>query len=192
MYKTAVEPQFTISQCVPPRQLTRRRWLSFAIGCVLATFVLAQGYRLNRMEAAAKQAAASSNFWRAVIDNIEAGIIVADAETNDIMEWSAGAERMTGWSRGDVVGKPLHYLLPHDIGEIKAYSAEELTEAPLIVDGWLLHRDRVYLKTHIRAVSTRTIPARLVITLENLVGIKRLHETPLPAADPTKLPSFVK
>ncbi|EDY20690.1 PAS/PAC sensor hybrid histidine kinase [Chthoniobacter flavus Ellin428] len=46
--------------------------------------------------------------WRALVfDHIYEALVVT-AEDDTILDWNAGAERSFGWSRGEVLGQPLH------------------------------------------------------------------------------------
>ena len=49
--------------------------------------------------------------YRTVLDNVAAGVCMVDRD-GKILLWNAGAERITGFFRQDVVGHPVRQLQP--------------------------------------------------------------------------------
>jgi two-component system cell cycle response regulator len=73
--------------------------------------------------------------YRAVLDNVTAGLYLVD-RTGKIMLWNAGAERITGYLRQDVVGhSSLEDFLGHLDGQNNAISGETLPVSNVLREG---------------------------------------------------------
>lgn len=58
--------------------------------------------------------------------------------------WSAGAERMTGWTREEVAGRPVEELYPRGeaiAGQPRAHRERARREGRLLAEGWRVRRD---------------------------------------------------
>ena len=72
--------------------------------------------RTNLMAATEAMASAIDTVqaWRQIVDSaIETAIISTDPEGR-VTSWSAGAERILGWTQAEMLGQKLDRLFPHD------------------------------------------------------------------------------
>ncbi len=76
---------------------------------------------------------------RAVVDNMLGGLLVVD-EKGRITEMNPAAERLTGWSRAELVGKPMAVLLPAHVEDLGRFYADVRARAMARVSEWDLKR----------------------------------------------------
>lgn len=174
----------------------QRALLSRTILAVAIVFVFAEGYYLTRQQITVEQAAARGNLLKTVVDDIESGIVVVDMDRLTIADWSRGAQKLTGWSRADVVGKPLNYLLPpsawagHEAYLTDPQLRRTLVNNPITVNCWAITKSHEYLPIHVQLSATKTQPAKLLVTIDHVDKVRQLPSEPLPKASPAAMPTF--
>lgn len=76
---------------------------------------------------------------RAVIDNMLGGLLVVDTH-GCITHMNPAAERISGWSSGDLIGKPMAVLLPARMEDLARFYADARERAMGRVTEWELKR----------------------------------------------------
>jgi diguanylate cyclase (GGDEF)-like protein/PAS domain S-box-containing protein len=112
--------------------------------------------------------------YRSVLDNLTAGVYLVD-RTGKIVFWNAGAERITGYLRQDVVGhSSLQDFLGHLDGQNNAISKEALPVANVLREGKasdaqvsLKHKSGHRLLVRLHAAPIRDIHGALIGAMEN-------------------------
>ncbi len=112
--------------------------------------------------------------YRAVLDSVTAGVYFVD-RTGKIMFWNAGAERITGYLRQDVVGhSSLEDFLGHLDGQNNAISQQALPVSNVLRDGKrsdvqvsLRHKSGHRLLVRLHAAPIRDAHGSVIGAVEN-------------------------
>jgi PAS domain S-box-containing protein len=86
-----------------------------------------------------EQLRAAEERFRAVANNLLGGLIVVD-DRGIIEIMNPAAERITGWTAGELVGQPLAQLLPPDVGDLSAFYAAARSKGLGKRTQWTLRR----------------------------------------------------
>jgi PAS domain-containing protein len=190
-----MSPQASTTK-VSADQIRRRRWLSWIIVLIAVAIVLIQGYRFEQLHKTSIAAASRGEMLKTIIDNIPTGIAVIDTNTGHIVEWSAAADKLTGWTRAEVLDQPITYLMPpderpqHDLRLANPATKELLAKTPLITDCWIVSKNRQYIPMHIKIAATSGPSAWYLLMFDKPNQILSSGGGPQPSADPTTLKTF--
>lgn len=113
------------------------------------------------------------DFHRTLVDNLAVGVYFVDPERT-ITYWNRGAERLTGYAAGDVVGRSCYdNLLAHVDAEGTPLCINGCPLAGTIADGrereqevWLRHRDGQRRPVRVRAAPIRDADGAIVGAVE--------------------------
>lgn len=89
-----------------------RRWLSSALFLLILGLVGAQSISVLRRVREDEYRRGKEKFWRSAMVDSDTAIAAVDADTGVIVEWSAGAAKLTGWRNEEVVGYGMEFMLP--------------------------------------------------------------------------------
>ncbi len=112
--------------------------------------------------------------YRAVLDNVTAGVYLVD-RTGKIMFWNAGAERITGYLRQDIVGhSSVEDVLGHLDGQNNVIAKETLPVSTVLREGKasdamvsLRHKSGHRLLVRLHAAPIRDAHGALIGAMEN-------------------------
>ena len=91
-----------------------RREVAAALFMLVLVFVLTQAYTTWQHVKHEEAERSRDRFWRSAMTDSDAAVIVVDGDTGAIVEWSAGAEQLTGWLSREVLGYGLGFILPNE------------------------------------------------------------------------------
>lgn len=95
-----------------------RRYLSYTILAIAFVIFGWQAHIMRMKFAADQEKRILGGFWERAVEDAGSAIVAVEADTELVVDWNRGSERMLGWTPHEVVGSRYDFLLPEDVRSI--------------------------------------------------------------------------